>query len=162
MDIKDLANSKLVSEVDYIDERLFNHITEVIRITLMRLGILLDDKLITYQRRNDNSSVLGIKVLSGDDNDIANYLFLGCMVDEFYNCDIYMHADKKCSLIASRIASMISLDAIRFFNSIEDDLKDKNLTGIDISIRIPLGDNLRIDTSKRTKGIKGLIKRIFN
>ena len=164
MDIQNLNinNNQLFSEIYFdINKDNFNQLVEVIKIAFKKIGIKIDEMLISYQRYANKSSILAIKLLQGSDNDIDNYIFFGCNVDNSNRCDIFMHSEAKFAEKALQVANLITSDIIIFFNNVEMDLSEKNLDNLEISFKIPLGEDISHDTEKKEFCLKKLVKSIF-
>lgn len=158
----DIINHKKLPELIPLEINIenFNHIVDITRIALNRLKINTDDLSVIYQRHEDKTSILAIKLCSGDDNDLENYMFNGCDVEYFkdsVSCDVYLHANSKISKQTINLSNMISSEIISFFENVEKDLLGKNLINIELYIKMPLG-NLN---KKKKPGVKKLIRSIF-
>lgn len=118
---------------------------------------------IYYQRNNDATSILAIQVVKGDNKDITNYMINGSKAwkqKETVYCDVYMHANKKCSEKAMKISNLISCFIVEFFEAFEKELLKTNNFDISLSIEIPLIDK-KEETQKEDNCIKKIIKRIM-
>lgn len=138
----------------------FNHIVDIIRIALNRMKINTDDLSIIYQRHTDRTSILAIKVCYGDDNALENYMFNGCNVEYFkdsLSCDVYLHAKSKASKNSVNLSNLISKEIVTFFEQVENDLLKKNLTNLELYVKIPLNNQAK----SKEKGIKRLIRSLF-
>ena len=148
-----------------INIKYFERITEIIKLTFQKLRINPEGMSIYYQRYQNSTSVLAIKVSQGDDSDTQNYMFNGCSVEYYKNdlfCDVYLHAKAKSGKISSNIASLISKDIVEFFNNVEKDLLKNNLTNIELSLKIELSKNNKKDDKQKETKIKRLVKSIIN
>ena len=104
-------------------------------------GINLESMNIVYQRFSNSNSVLAIKLVEGENADKENYMFVGA-TPSYYNgkvqCDVYMHAEKKCANEALELSRQASRKIVEFFQTTEKDLVDKNITDSEFAITIPL------------------------
>lgn len=112
-----------------------------------------------YQRFEDATSMLAIKVKYGNDFDRNNYMFICSKtfdnsVDNLH-CDVYMHADSKVGQKSLEIINYLSVKPfVDFFENIEKDLYTKGLNNLNFSISIPLGNpSLEIEN-------KGMLKKL--
>lgn len=142
-----------------INNKPFEQITEIIKDTFTTLKYGKDNMNVYYQRYKNASSIIAIKVLDGSDNDLTLYMFAGCNI-EYYNnkiCStISFHSDKRATHRTMGIANLISDDIILFFREVEEELLDKNLKDLEISLKFPL-----YEIKKEETGIKQLVKNIF-
>ena len=128
----------------------FEKICDVVKKDFDKLGISSNGMLIYYQRYSYAASVLAIKVLVGDDNDVSNYIVSGCRADynnNMANCDVYLHSVAKNNLKLVDLVNLISNDIVTFFEKMENDLLKKQLINLDCSFVIPL-------TREKSNGIK--------
>lgn len=142
---------------EYIDE-----IVDIVTITLKKLNVSLNGKSLYYQRNSNRISLLAIKLTNGDDQDVSNYMFNGAdarSFEHFKQCDVFLHADAKIGQLSIKIANMISKSIVAFFNKMETFYFENGMEDIDISFRLPLGEEL--NNNKEDTGIKKLIKQIF-
>jgi len=120
---------------------------------------------IYYERHNNGSSILAIKLSHGDDFDMSNYMINCCLVEYCHNkpsCDIGFHSNAKVGQSAIHIANAITKDIVAFFDSLEKDLFDKKLSSIEFSLRLPLGNSIeKLQLPKENK-LKARIRRLFH
>lgn len=139
-----------------INQNEFLKLIKVIKLVMPKIGIDPSNMQILYQRNQDATSMLAIKVTEGLDDDINNYMINGCKTwyqnDTTY-CDIYMHADKRSAQQSNRLANLINEEIISFFEETEKHFLKNNCIDIELSIRIPL--------TKEKSTIKSKIKNIF-
>ena len=155
-----------------IDTKAFDTIKEHIKMAFNINSIDLEKMQIYYQRNNDATSILVIQVEKGDNQDMTNYMINGSKAwqqGETVYCDVYMHADKKCSKKAMEIGNLISRFIVEFFEEFEQELLKTNNFDISLSIAIPLynkveNNNLNREYKYQPKEdsyIKKLIKKII-
>lgn len=166
-------NIDIVNGTDFIQNNNINFnmnpfykMIQIIKDTFKSVGIDYNDMKIFYQRFANGKSLLAIKVLEGDDNDQTNYMFNFCQATHYGKdtfCNVYLHADKKCSKIASKLIRLLSKNIISFFEEIERDFNKKGITNLECSFLIPLiNKKLDANSSKNnTSKIKKLINNIL-
>ncbi len=155
IDLYNFNNLDTLSDLD-IDTEIIAKLIIEIKKALKANRIQYPGLNMCYQRFSNHTSLLGIKLSSGDDFDIDNYMFLGCTPDEFNHCDIYLHAKAKSAQKTSAIVNMITKSLIEFFESFESDLKKKGLENLELSFKVPLDEQ---PAKKET--IRSLIKRLI-
>lgn len=147
-----------------IDEKIFEDLITLVKNTFKRLSINTNDMYMYYQRFANQTSVLALKVTSGSNDDIENYMINGC--DARWNrsndisCDVYLHAKAKSAKKSTEIAGLISKDIVNFFNKIETELNKNNLKNIELSVFLPLFE--KKDTEEKSQEVKeSKIKRLI-
>lgn len=158
--VKELYKEKNIG----INIDVFDNLTNVVIKSFDKLGINLKGMLIYYQRYSYSSSVLAVKVLSGDDSDINNYMVNGCSVsynNDYANCNVYLHSLGKNDLKLVNIANLISNDIVTFFEDIEQELVKKKLTNLEVSFVIPLDRVKDVGTDFRESNLKKKMRSIF-
>lgn len=161
------SNNMDVSELNTlnIDSKIFETIKNKIIETFNKIGLSTQNMSIYYERKVNGSSILAIKLSKGEDFDMTNYMINGCLV-ECYNsevlCDIGFHADKKVSQKAMIIANQNTQDIIHFFQTLEQEIYNKELSNIELSLQIPLDVYQEKEKTNRGKSrIRSLLKRII-
>lgn len=147
-----------------INKEIFEQIKNKIIDALNKIGISNTDMSIYYERHSNGTSILAIKLSPGNDSDMNNYMINGCMVEYRNNnlsCDIGFHANAKVGQNAMKIANMINQDIILFFEKIEKDFFDKDLTDIELSIRILLGTQIEKTSSSKKNNIRTKIRSLL-
>lgn len=152
-----------------LDESKFEDIIELLKIVFEKIGVNAENKVVYYQRFCDGKSVLAIKVLDGVDEDKNNYMFVGCNTKYYGNdksCDVYMHAEAKAGQISIKISNLIASKIVGFFETIEQDLLDKNATKLEAFLRFTLvkekEQELLINNKVKTIGpLRKIIGNIF-
>lgn len=142
-----------------INNKPFEQITGIIKDAFTTLKYGKDNMNVYYQRYKNGSSILAIKVLDGDEFDITNYMFNGCSIVYYNNkisSTVSFHSDKRATHRSMAIANLISDDIILFFREVEEELLDKNLRDLEMSLKLPL-----YEIKKEETGIKKLIKNMF-
>ena len=162
LDNFDISNCKELIKAENIDfdTHAFYKITEIVKTTLIRLGINPEGMKIYYERNCDTTSILAIKVTKGSDNNINNYMFNGCKAwrhGSNVNCDVSMHAEAKSAQTSMKLANLISRDIVSFFEKIEKELLKTNNFDLSLSLIMPL----ETKEKKEQKGVKQLLKSIF-
>ena len=144
-----------------IDLTYFNNLIKCINICFKTLGINNENKCIYYQRYNNKTSMLAVKLNNDENNDRKNYLIFGAEEFKYNNCNIYMHADAKISQLAMKIASNLSYTITSFFNDFEKYLKNNNEQGLEIKLCITLENkkNHELKQSSISKKIKHIFKK---
>lgn len=146
-----------------IDIEEFNKILNLIRNTFIKNKFALDDMGIYYERKQNGTSILAIKVTSGDDNDMKNYMINGSSAyvsgDKVF-CDVYLHANAKSAKRANLLAGLISRDIVKFFQNVEQDLYIKGLFDSEYSLFVPLNNEIEVEKEKNS--IKRLMKKFLN
>ena len=144
----------------------FENLVDVVKKYFEKLGISSNGMLIYYQRYSYAASVLAIKVLSGDVNDINNYIVNGCSVDYINNhviCNVYLHSFAKNDLKLVNMVNLVSNDIVTFFESVERELSKKQLTNLEVSFVIPLdrekGKEIKFKDSNFKRKIRSLLKK---
>ena len=158
LEMLELSSSK-------INEDPFVKIKQKILLIFNKLGINVDTKSIYYERHNNKQSILAIKISNGKDFDMSNYMINYCITNYSNNkpsCDIGFHANAKVGQSAMHIANNITKDIIDFFETVEKDLFDKNLTSIDFSLTIPLDDSIVQKTIPKKNNFKTRIRSLFH
>ena len=103
---------------------------------LHEIGINSQQSTIFYKRNKKGSSVLGIQLLDGNNEDISNYLVYDCLPyvsGKSIFCNIDMHAYAKLSSKAMQFASLASNDVTNFFNSMEQLIMKKGQDGVEFN-----------------------------
>lgn len=134
-----MKNDISINEIipnDYILELL-----NVVNAAFTTLGFEQNGMSMFYQRISNATSILGIKVCHGDDNEHKNYMLVGCEPTYSNNkifCNVFLHANKKAALKAERLIPLINHDIIVFFEKVESQLLEMNLIDLKIDFRVPL------------------------
>ena len=147
-----------------ININVFDNLTNVIIKSFDKLGINSKGMLIYYQRYSYSASVLAIKVLSGDVNDINNYIVNGCSVnynDNYVNCNVYLHSFGKNDLKLVNMVNLVSNDIVAFFEDVEHELVKKQLTNLEVSFVIPLDREKSKGISSKESNLKRKIRSLF-
>ena len=151
-------------------KRELQYIKKIVSKSLESIGIPIDDKNIFYKRNPKGISVLGIKLISGDDEDTTNYM-LNISKPNIKNnkvcCDIYNHADSKCSKEAVELANLITNPIIIFFSKSENIIYKNSIQDMDIEVRMPLVETTKkleedISKSNLKNKCKKLVKKILD
>ncbi len=157
---KELA---VVQEID-LDESIFTNIIDKIIMCMTSLGINLDDKSVYYQRLTNKTSILAIKLCSGEDSDTNNFMFNGCDASYFNghgSCDVYLHANKKIGQEAMKMANMMSRDIVDFFDTVEGELAIKGFSESELFIKIPLVREKEVKKENKDNRVLKFVKNIF-
>lgn len=148
-----------------INEEIFIKIKDKIITILKQLNIETENLSLYYERHNDSSSILAIKLINGDDLDINNYMVNWCMTNYYSDnkilCDVGFDAKAKVGQIAMAVANTITEDMIMFFEDLEKDLLNKNLSSIEFSLRIPLCNHVEKFSLPKENKFKSKIKSLF-
>lgn len=149
-----------LKERNNIDLTIFNNLIEYINISLKSLGIKTEGKKIHYQRYQNKTSMLAIKLNDEDDNDKDNYLIFGAEKFEYDNCNIYFHADAKVSQLSMKVASKMQ-GITDFFNSFEKQLKENNNQDLELNLCMTIENNktLKIEEQSIIKKLKRIFKK---
>jgi len=137
----------------------FKNIINIIKETLQSLGVDTEGLQIYYERHLDATSILAIQLHNGDYDDKANYMLNGCKAwisENRIDCDVFLHADAKIAQISIKVAGRISRNIVEFFEEVEKELRDNELSHKKISLTIPL----EIVQEQEQTWIKRLIKRL--
>ena len=162
----DIKNVKELNKNDNIGINMNNFVKlcDVVKKNFNKLGIGSNGMLIYYQRYSYAASVLAIKVLSGDDNDINNYIVNGCSVNynnNYVNCNVYLHSFGKNDLKLVNMINLVSNDIVTFFEDVEHELVKKQLTNLEVSFIIPLNrEKIKVISSKESD-LKRKIRSLF-
>lgn len=152
MNLDNFNISNNQSEITEIFKKIINQIKNTYSI----LNIDTNDMYIYYQRLPDKTSILALKVNSGDSDDKSNYMFTGCNPSYYDNkvfCEVYMHADAKSAKNTIDISRLISKDIVNFFKELEQVIYNNNELDKELSIIIPLENQSEI-VRKATKSKK--------
>lgn len=144
-----------------IDINHFIGIKEIVLKVLQKLKINTNDLIIYYERQENGTSILAIKVEQGHDEDIANYMFNGSSVNYYHDkisCDVYLHAEAPAAQKSVKIAGLISRDIVNFFEELETELLLKKLSNCSFSLKIPLQEN---ELKKENNVLKKVFQNIF-
>lgn len=158
-------NFKNISDVDYniVDKKALNRVIEVTNKALKSIEINADTMKLLYQRLDNKNSILAIKVIPGKDSE-ANFIFYECKIKG--SCSVVLHNDYNGE-IATKLAGKLSREVIWFFEKIE---KDLNNNDISFTYSIPLSEEKVIVEEEvieepivtdEKKKVKKLVKNFF-
>lgn len=85
-------------KIELLEISIFSLLKDSIINVLLSLDINPNSKTIRYNRKNNGTSYLLIKLNDEDENDLKNYVSFGAKVirfKDFNAVDIFEHADKK-------------------------------------------------------------------
>lgn len=157
--------TELDSIIDsFFDVNEFYKIRDIIYNSLLSMDINPNNLIMYYQRYANATSILAIKLLPGNNDDISNYMFNGCQT--FYDssrkvtCDVFLHAEAKVGQLSMRLANMITSHLITFFEILEQDLANNGLEQSEFSFLIPLKDNKKLNSEKEKTGNNRLMKLV--
>lgn len=154
-----------VNNINSISSKEFELIKEKIINTFNILNYNTDNMSFYYERHSNGSSILAIKLSNGDDQDMDNYMVNGCLVEYRDNnkpsCDIGFHANAKVSKRAMYLANILNEAIISFFENVEEELFKNNLTNIECSVRIPIGNIVKNSQIKKENKLKRRLLCLF-
>lgn len=160
LDNFNIINSNELIEVDNINIKEFYKIIEIVKVSLIKIGVNPEGMKIYYQRNFDATSILAIQVTNGLDNDISNYMFNGCRTwrhGSNVRCDVHMHSESKSAQKSIKLANLITEDVVNFFEKIEKRLLKSDNFDLSLSFMMPID----IKKEKEEKNIKKLVKRVL-
>lgn len=162
--IKFNINNQTISELDIakINSKEFQTLKEKIIHTFNLLNYPKEDMSIYYERHSNCSSILAIKLSKGNDEDTTNYMINICKSEvrsKEIICDIGYHANAKISKRAVCIANLITKDIITFFETVEQELLNKNLHHMTFSVLIPLEMQKTASQKKNKLKIRSLLSK---
>lgn len=129
------------TEIELFEISIFSSLKESITKVLLNIGIDPNGKTIRYNRKNNGTSYLLIKLNDEDENDLKNYVSFGAEVisfKDFNAVDIFAHADKKLYKNANEFIGLAHQAVKEFFETFEDYLSKNNMQDKDLEIVMPI------------------------
>mgnify|MGYP004638075985 FL=1 len=149
------------TEIELFEINIFSLLKEDIIKALLKLGIDPNGKTIRYNRKNNGTSYLLIKLNDEDENELKNYVSFGAEVisfKDFNAVDIYVHADKKLYKNANEFIGLLHPRVKEFFETFEDYLSKNNMQNKDLEIAMPI----EFDKNKKENIFSRIRKYIKN
>ena len=128
-------------KMELLENSIFSLLKDSIINVLLSLDINPNGKTIRYNRKNNGTSYLLIKLNDEDENDLKNYVSFGAKVIEFkdFNAvDIFAHADKKLYKNANEFICLVHQSVKDFFETFEDYLSKNNMQNKDLEMVMPI------------------------
>lgn len=128
-------------KMELLENSIFSLLKDSIINVLLSLDINPNGKTIRYNRKNNGTSYLLIKLNDEDENDLKNYVSFGAKVIEFkdFNAvDIFVHADKKLYKNANEFIGLAHQSVKDFFETFEDYLSKNNMQNKDLEMVMPI------------------------
>lgn len=128
-------------KIELLENSIFSLLKDNIINVLLSLDINPNGKTIRYNRKNNGTSYLLIKLNDEDENDLKNYVSFGAKVIEFkdFNAvDIFVHADKKLYKNANEFIGLAHQSVKDFFETFEDYLSKNNMQNKDLEMVMPI------------------------
>lgn len=128
-------------KMELLENSIFSLLKDSIINVLLSLDINPNGKTIRYNRKNNGTSYLLIKLNDEDENDLKNYVSFGAKVIEFkdFNAvDIFAHADKKLYKNANEFIGLAHQSVKDFFETFEDYLSKNNMQNKDLEMVMPI------------------------
>lgn len=128
-------------KIELLENSIFSLLKDSIINVLLSLDINPNGKTIRYNRKNNGTSYLLIKLNDEDENDLKNYVSFGAKVIEFkdFNAvDIFVHADKKLYKNANEFIGLAHQSVKDFFETFEDYLSKNNMQNKDLEMVMPI------------------------
>ena len=128
-------------KIELLENSIFSLLKDSIINVLLSLDINPNGKTIRYNRKNNGTSYLLIKLNDEDENDLKNYASFGAKVIEFkdFNAvDIFVHADKKLYKNANEFIGLAHQSVKDFFETFEDYLSKNNMQNKDLEMVMPI------------------------
>lgn len=128
-------------KIELLENSIFSLLKDSIINVLLSLDINPNGKTIRYNRKNNGTSYLLIKLNDEDENDLKNYVSFGAEVirfKDFNAVDIYVHADKKLYKNANEFIGLVHQSVKDFFETFEDYLSKNNMQNKDLEMVMPI------------------------
>lgn len=128
-------------KMELLENSIFSLLKDSIINVLLSLDINPNGKTIRYNRKNNGTSYLLIKLNDEDENDLKNYFSFCAKVIEFkdFNAvDIFAHADKKLYKNANEFIGLAHQSVKDFFETFEDYLSKNNMQNKDLEMVMPI------------------------
>ena len=128
-------------KMELLENSIFSLLKDSIINELLSLDINPNGKTIRYNRKNNGTSYLLIKLNDEDENDLKNYVSFCAKVIEFkyFNAvDIFAHADKKLYKNANEFIGLAHQSVKDFFETFEDYLSKNNMQNKDLEMVMPI------------------------
>ena len=128
-------------KMELLENSIFSLLKDSIINVLLSLDINPNGKTIRYNRKNNGTSYLLIKLNDEDENDLKNYVSFGAEVirfKDFNAVDIFVHADKKLYKNANEFIGLAHQSVKDFFETFEDYLSKNNMQNKDLEMVMPI------------------------
>ena len=128
-------------KIELLENSIFSLLKDSIINVLLSLDINPNGKTIRYNRKNNGTSYLLIKLNDEDENDLKNYVSFGAEVisfKDFNAVDIFVHADKRLYKNANEFIGLAHQSVKDFFETFEDYLSKNNMQNKDLEMVMPI------------------------